>query len=113
MGLLVKAKCDACHYEVFLHVSSEAATHVDTPYEWPHACLRCRSVVSADLGRANNRCPNCGHSAVVAYEADRLNSAAKRGLQLQDAHVSLRKNRQYCPCCGRPQLRFMDIAVHA
>lgn len=113
VGLLVQAICHACQYEVVLHISTDAASHVGTPYDWPYVCFDCRTIVSADLSKNRNHCSNCGCEGIIPYEAEKLKRNSGHLFALQSAHEALRGQRRYCPRCKRVQLQFKDLAIHA
>lgn len=110
--MLVKAACQACSYEVQVHVSVETFVDHDIPYDWPYACLSCAHVVTADLNAVQPRCPNCRSFNLVPYEGTKLSSVGTQGSSLSDAHASLRTDDLHCPRCGKVHLRFEDLCVH-
>ena len=111
MGVTLKARCLSCNYEAVARLQTDMDSGTVPPVSWPHACLNCGSVVTADLGTRQPQCPECRSSSVVAYEVMSAQKIASDEAAYRKAHTGLVTQKHFCPRCSLAQLKFVDVGL--
>ncbi len=65
MGTSFSAACP-CGYKGGAHTGATRATYLHS-FSYPHACLKCREVVSVEMATKMPTCPTCKSPDVIAY----------------------------------------------
>jgi ribosomal protein L37AE/L43A len=111
MGVILKARCQSCNYDAVARLQTGIHTDTVPSVSWPHACLNCANVVTADLKSNHPRCPDCKSSSVVAYEAVSAQKIVSHEAACLKAHTGLLTKRHFCPRCNLAQLKFVDVGL--
>lgn len=68
MGTRFSASC-SCGYKGTAHTGATRATYLHS-FSYPHACMKCREVVSVEMASKRPTCPTCKSPDVIAYGSE-------------------------------------------